>query len=147
MGCVSKVTLWLSRSIPQRPHSRLRPRGQVTEKHRGLQRARIVLFLLCPTRHLASSLGFREYSLGKIPVAVGISYENLSLVRGHTYSNGVARRWLGWWVRPPNAVRRCNRVFLSAEQDGAASRSCPVDRKSWIPIRDKTAAAEACGTG
>src|SRR5207249_11998722 len=72
MGCVSKVTLWLSRSIPQRPHSRLRPRGQVTEKHRGLQRARIVLFLLCPTRHLASSLGFREYSLGKIPVAVGI---------------------------------------------------------------------------
>src|SRR6266705_4130237 len=83
----------------------------------------------------------------KIPVAVGISYENLSLVRGHTYSNGVARRWLGWWVRPPNAVRRCNRVFLSAEQDGAASRSCPVDRKSWIPIRDKTAAAEACGTG
>src|SRR5207249_10828678 len=72
MGCVSKVTLWLSRSIPQRPHSRLRPRGQVTEKHRGLQRARIVLFLLCPTRHLASSLGFREYSLGKIPVAVGV---------------------------------------------------------------------------
>jgi len=25
-----------------------------------------------------------------------LSYENLSLVRGHTYSNGVARRWLGW---------------------------------------------------
>src|SRR5437773_7939690 len=98
MGCVSKVTLWLSRSIPQRPHSRLRPRGQVTEKHRGLQRARIVLFLLCPTRHLASSLGFREYSLGKIPVAVGVLCQPWAGLGGG-FEVGISRAGGNWmWI-------------------------------------------------